>query len=136
MNEMWEELLPTEGEVVVIEGDPTLRALMKEVLVEAGLKSSIFETPETALAHLLRLDGECPLVIVDYALRGDIRGTDFIEMIRGKWPAIAVILTSGQLLHPAMLPPSTIYVFKPWSLDDLLCSIAMLIRPGHFIRKV
>ncbi|MCY1402494.1 hypothetical protein D9M71_176380 [compost metagenome] len=136
MDDAWKDLLPTEGEVVVIEGDATLRKLMTEVLIEAGLKSSVFETPDEALAHLLRLDGECPLVIVDYALRGDITGTDFIEMIRGKWPAIAVILTSGQLLHPSMLPPSTIYVFKPWSLENLLCSIAMLMQPGHSIRKV
>lgn len=136
MNEMWENVIPTEGEVVVIEGDPTLRNLMKEVLIEAGLNSSVFETSDEALAHLLHLEGECPLVIVDYALRGDITGTDFVEMIRGKWPAIAVILTSGELLHPAMLPPSTIYILKPWSLESLLRSIAMLIQPGHSIRSV
>jgi DNA-binding NtrC family response regulator len=131
----WEGLLPIRGEIIVIEDDPTLRELMMKIIEEVGAKSLAFETADDALTYLLQSQGECRLVIADHDVPGQIQGTEFIEMVRGKWPSIAAILTSGYLIDPASVPPSTIYLHKPWSLDDLIVAIASLLQPGLPIQR-
>ena len=135
MNVNWEGLLPIQGEIIVIEDDLTLRELMVDIVKEVGAKASAFETADDALTYLLQAQSECRLVIADHGLPGQIQGIEFIEMVRGKWPSIAAILTSGYLINPASIPPSTIYLQKPWSLDDLVLAIASLLQPGLPIHK-
>ena len=57
-------------------------------------------------------------------------------MVRGTWPSITAILTSGYLIDPATVPFSTIYLHKPRSLDDLVIEVASLLQPGYPIRKI
>lgn len=135
MNVNWEGLLPVQGEIIVIEDDLTLRELMVAIVEEVGAKASAFETADDALTYLLQAQSECRLVIADHGVPGQIQGIEFIEMVRGKWPSIAAILTSGYLIDPASIPPSTIYLHKPWSLDDLILAIATLLQPDVPIHK-
>ncbi|MFK9080214.1 response regulator [Pseudomonas neuropathica] len=131
----WEGMLPIEGTVIVIEDDPTLRSLMTEILTEVGATAMSFETADDALTFLLQHQGSCPLVIVDQGLPGQIQGVEFIEMIQSRWPLIASILTSGYLIEPTQVPAATIYLHKPWSLDDLVIAVATLLQPGKPINK-
>lgn len=135
MNVNWDGILPIKGDIVVVEDDPTLRSLMVDIVAEIGAQALAFETADDALTYLLQAHDQCCLVIADHGVPGQIQGTEFIEMVRGKWPSIAAILTSGYLLNPATISPSIIYLHKPWSLDDLVVAIASLLQPGHPVRK-
>ncbi|USW97143.1 response regulator [Pseudomonas proteolytica] len=135
MNVNWEGVLPIEGTVIIVEDDPTLRSLMTDIMAEIGAKTLVFETADDALTYLLQNHGAYPLVIVDHGLPGQIQGIEFIEMIQSRWSAIASILTSGYLIDPADLPATTIYLQKPWSLDDLVVAVATLLQPGLPISK-
>ncbi|MNI89746.1 hypothetical protein D3C73_1471880 [compost metagenome] len=77
----------------------------------------------------------CALVIADHGLPGQLQGTEFIEMIKVKWPAAATILTSGHSLDPSVVPSSTTYLGKPWTLDDLVMAVASLLQPGYPLVK-
>lgn len=136
MNVNWEGILPIQGEIIVVEDDPTLRALMVDIVVEIGAKALAFETADDALTYLLQAHDHCRLVIADHGVPGQIQGTEFIEMVKGKWPRIEAILTSGYQLDPASLPSSTIYLHKPWSLDDLVVAAVSLLQPNNPIHKV
>ncbi|VVO91743.1 hypothetical protein PS850_02387 [Pseudomonas fluorescens] len=136
MNVNWEGILPIQGEIIVIEDDPTLRSLMVDIVAEIGAKAVAFETADDALTYLLEAHDQCRLVIADHSVPGQIQGIEFIEMVKGRWPYIAAILTSGYLIDPATVPPSTIYLHKPWSLDDLVISVASLLQPDHPISKI
>lgn len=136
MNVNWEGILPIQGEVIVVEDDPTLRALMADIVAEVGAKSIAFETADDALTYLLQTHDQCSLVIADHSVPGQIQGTELIEMVRGKWPSIKAILTSGYLLDPATVPHSAIYLHKPWSLDELVIAMTSLLQPGYPIRKI
>lgn len=129
MNVDWDDLLPIQGEIIVVEDDPLLRELMIKIIQEVGAKTLAFETADDALTYLLQSNGECRLVIADHGVPGQIQGTELIEMIRRKWPSIAAILTSGYLIDPEKIPHSTIYLHKPWTLDDLINAIAFLLQP-------
>jgi DNA-binding NtrC family response regulator len=135
VNVNWGGLLPIEGTVIVIEADPTLRAPMTNILSEIGAQSLTFETADDALTYFLQNTFNCPLVIVDQALPGQIQGMEFIEIIQSRLPWIASILTSGYLIDPSDLPMHTIYLHEPWSLDDLVISVATLLQPGSPINK-
>lgn len=135
MNVNWEGILPIEGTVIVVEDDATLRPLMADILSEVGADVLAFETADDALTHMLDSHGKFPLVVVDDSLPGQIQGIEFVEMAKARWPSVAAILTSGYLIDPTTLPPETIYLHKPWSLDDLVVSVAALLQPGHPVSK-
>lgn len=136
MNVNWEGILPIQGEIIVIEDDPTLRSLMMTIMAEIGAGAVAFETADDALTYLLQAHGQCSLVIADHGVPGQIQGIEFIEMVRGKWPAIAAILTSGYLIAPSDVPSSTIYLHKPWSLDDLVIAVTSLLQPNDPAHKI
>ncbi|CAI8726960.1 hypothetical protein EMIT0P100_120189 [Pseudomonas sp. IT-P100] len=108
---------------------------MVDIVEDVGAKALAFDTADDALTYLLQAQSECRPVIADHGVPGQIQGIEFIEMVRGKWPSIAAILTSGYLIDPASIPPSTIYLHKPWSLDDLNLAIATLLQPDVPIYK-
>ena len=108
MNVNWEGLLPIQGEIIVIEDDPTLRSLMVDIVEEIGTKAMAFDTADDALTYLLEAHDQCQLVIADHAVPGQIQGIEFIEMVRSRWPYISAILTSGYLIDPLTVPASTL----------------------------
>lgn len=135
MHVQWEKLSLVNGWVVVIEDDPTLRILMVDILTEIGLRSVDFETADDALIYLLSMPDGCPLVIADHGLPGQLQGAEFIEMVKEKWPSTATILTSGYGLDPSLVPSSTTYLEKPWSLNDLVMAVADQLQPGRPLGK-
>ncbi len=135
MNVGWNHLLPVPGKSIVIEDVPTLCALMTDILSEIGVESRAFGSADDALTYLLEAHGHCPLLIVDQGLPGQIQGVEFIAMVKGKWPGVASILTSGYAIEEAMIPPSTIYLHKPWALDDLVLAVSTLLQPGYPLQK-
>lgn len=136
MNVNWEALRPIDGAVIIVEDEPILRSLMADILSEIGTAVVVFENADDALTYLLENHGDCPLVIVDHALPGQIQGIEFIEMIQSRWSSIASILTSGYLIDPVTLPPGTLYLHKPWSLDDFVVSVAAVLQPRHPLSKI
>ncbi|WP_408600465.1 response regulator [Pseudomonas sp. PLMAX] len=134
MHVNWEGILPFQGEVLVIEDDPTLRSLMVEIVEEMGAKVSAFDSADVAITHLLRANDQCCLVIVDHGVLGQIQGIEFIEMVSSRWPGIKAILTSGYLIGPEAVPAAAIYLLKPWSLDDLVIAVTSLLQPDSPIQ--
>lgn len=132
----WEGILPIEGEIIVVEDDPTLRSLMVDIVEEIGARATAFDTADDALTYLLHAHEQCRLVIADHGVPGQVQGTEFIEMVRGQWPHIAAILTSGYLLDPRSVPASTVYLHKPWSLDDLVLAISQQLQPDQPVHKL
>lgn len=136
MNINWGQMLPIEGVIIAVEDDPVLRPLMVAILSELGADVLGFESADDALIHMLGNPGAYPLVVVDHGLPGRIKGAEFIEMAKARWPSIAAILTSGYDLASTSIPPETIYLQKPWSLDDLVVSVVKLLQPGYPIAKI
>lgn len=60
MNRHWKRLLPVSGVVIVVEGDPTIRAFMMEILSDIGLPLLGFESANDAFTHLSEMWGRMP----------------------------------------------------------------------------
>jgi len=128
MNPNWDLARPVFGTVIVVEDDPIIRLLLKDILDEIGAKSVLFSSADEAFDHLLVTHVHCPLVIVDQGLPGKIQGIEFIEKVRAKWPEVRSILTSGYLLESATIPTYVTYLHKPWSADLLITTIMSLLN--------
>jgi DNA-binding NtrC family response regulator len=124
----WEKIGPFEGEVLIVEDDQTLRVLMLEILEDIGAKTVAFGSADDALIYLLQSQVQCCLVIVDYGVPGQINGMDFIRMVRGKWPSMGSILTSGYSFLPETVPGPTLYLQKPWAVNDLVALMKDLLQ--------
>lgn len=136
MKAKWEKLLPLTGWVIVVEDDPTLRMVMVDILVEIGLRPLDFESADDALTYMLGMPDGCQMVVVDHSLPGQLDGKEFIEMVKTKWPSTAAVLTSGYELDPSSIPDSTIYLHKPWSLDELVTAVVELLLPNDPVRNL
>ena len=132
----WEGLLPVQGEIVVVEDDPTLRLLMVEIVSELGATVRHFDSADDAITYLLQAHEKCRMVIADHGVPGQIQGTEFVGMVKGRWPSIEAILTSGYALDLTTIPSATIYLHKPWSLDELVLSVAALLQPGRPLTRI
>ncbi|MFJ5254037.1 MULTISPECIES: response regulator [unclassified Pseudomonas] len=131
----WEEIPPIDGTVVVIEDDPILRALMEEIVSEVGGEVMSFGTADDALTYLLQNAENCRLVIADHGVPGQVKGLEFINIVRHRWPTVATILTSGYLIDPWSVPDPCIYLHKPWALDELVIAMATLLQKGDTNQK-
>lgn len=120
--------LPTTGHVIVIEDDPVVRMLLQETLAELGFSSATFENAAAALTDLVRIKGECILIIADQGLPGGIQGSEFIRLAKEQWPLIPSILTSGYVIDEQVIHPSTIFLRKPFTLNQLEMTINSVLQ--------
>lgn len=131
----WEGLQGIQGEVVVVEDDPTLRELMVEIVQQLNAPCVAFDNADDALIHMLQPGSEFALLIADHGVPGSIQGLELSSMVRSKWRDVGIILTSGYLLEAATLPAGVAYLLKPWAIDDLVMTIARLVQPERVLRK-
>lgn len=131
MNVNWKGVQPIRGPVIVVEDDPLLRSLVQEIMSEVAAETLAFETADDALVFLLQHHHPCSLVIVDQGLPGQLQGMDFIEMVHSLWPSTGAVLMSGYMIDPVDLPPSAVYLHKPWHLDELGKAVATVLNREH-----
>ncbi|MFJ2683995.1 response regulator [Pseudomonas sp. NPDC087342] len=120
----WKDGRPVHGRVIVIEDEPVVRMLLEELLAELGYASAGFDNAVQALSYLVHIEGDCALIIADQGLPGGMRGTDFIRMANERWPSIPSILVSGYSVEEELIPLSTTFLKKPYTLAQLESTIA------------
>jgi DNA-binding NtrC family response regulator len=110
---------PGKPIVLVVEDDELLRALLIEVISEAG---AFVEAVGTADAGLRAFE-QCPaidLIVTDVMTPGVLSGWDLAAAVYARKPELPVIITSGysSALTP-QLPGNACFLPKPWSLVQL-----------------
>ncbi|TPG83402.1 response regulator [Pseudomonas mandelii] len=123
-------LPPINGEIVIVEDESLLRELMRETLSEVGAECVAFSNADDALIHMLASDTRCALIIAAHGLPGQIQGAELAELVRGRWPEMPVVITSGWTDTFIGLPATTQFLAKPWSLEGLVMTVANLLQPG------
>lgn len=130
MNVNFDGVLPIRGEIVIVEDEPTLGELAKEILGEIGARCITFTTGDDALVYLLQSHTDCALVIADHGVPGQVQGVELVEMIASKWPSIPAIITSGWTAEIIGCPANVAFLMKPWTLEELVVAVAEALQPG------
>jgi two-component system cell cycle sensor histidine kinase/response regulator CckA len=118
------------GTILVVEDEPSVRAIMVRVLSEAGYAPLVAEHGAAALEVLRSADGGVRLVIADYAMPL-MDGAMLAERLAVEWPAVPLLVVSG---HPAELVvraagplASAPFLQKPFPPERLLQRVRELI---------
>lgn len=114
--------------ILVVEDDELLRELTAESL------SSLYAFQITSCANAdealaLLCDGMAvALVFTDIHMSGELDGLDLAHEIWRKWPSVPVLLTSGDaVIKLDSLPSNAAFLSKPWSYEQLVEQINMLL---------
>jgi signal transduction histidine kinase len=112
--------------VLVVEDDPAVRQVAVSTLKSLGFKVREAVTGDEA-ATLLQRDSGFRLVLSDVRMPGALTGIELARMVKAKWPAVQVLLTTGYMDGEAPLGDLDL-LYKPYRATDLAEKIQSLLQ--------
>jgi CheY-like chemotaxis protein len=118
--------------VLVVEDEPSVAAVVLDMLAELGHRGTCVATVASALAVLAQA-GETDLVLSDVLLPGGDSGLDLAREVRQRRLGVPLVLTSGyggsmtQRLSTMKLP----FLRKPYRIDALRQAIDTAMQAEH-----
>lgn len=114
--------------LLVVEDEVITRSVAAEFLRDAGFVVIEAASGDEAW-HYLTSGGEVDLVFTDLKMPGVMQGGTLIEYIRAKFPAIKIVVTSGNGGPLAAVIYSE-FLQKPYDLDEVLGCIVKSLGIG------
>ena len=116
--------------VLVVDDDPMIAAIVSMVLEEAGYDVSVAENGDEALSALAR-NADIALIISDQNMPG-IDGIALFHRLRSEGSAVPFILLSGEDLDTlrTKAPEISLYMAKDEALPDIIAdTVTRLLAP-------
>ena len=115
-----EDVSRTNGLVVVLVEDEFLvRALMADVLADAGFEVREANHAEEALAIVQAGPADVSLLFTDIHMPGTMDGLALVHHVHEHWPNIRLLVASGKArLGATDLPPGCHFLPKPYDLQS------------------
>lgn len=109
--------------VLVVEDDFLLRMDAVQMLEEAGFH--VLEATDAAEAiTLLETHLDINLVFTDIDMPGAMNGVRLAQAVRGRWPPIKIIATSGHSnFSRDDLPLGSLFIPKPYGFPSIVSAI-------------
>jgi CheY-like chemotaxis protein len=115
--------------VLVVEDEMLLRMRAVDMVEDAGYISVEAVDAEAAFAILESRPG-IGLLFTDIQMPGKMDGLQLAHAVHERWPAIKIILVSGQLkLSESDIPPRSRFFGKPLQADEMIAEMQSMI--GH-----
>jgi CheY-like chemotaxis protein len=105
--------------ILVVEDELLVRSNVVESLRDVGYIVVETESGEEAIAFC-KSGMSIDLVFTDINLAGAANGWDVAEAFRVERPNVPVLYTSGKPLDPTRLIPRSVFVAKPYQVNDIM----------------
>ena len=117
--------------VLIVEDEPLIRAMAADSFMDASYR--VFEACDAADAMaILEAREDIGAVFTDIEMPGDMTGLDLAATVRGRWPEIAVLITSGRVFPgEGMLPAGADFIAKPYRQSEMVRRLAALMLPSQ-----
>ena len=113
--------------VLIVEDEFLLRMEAAEFMKDCGFAVYEASNADDAIA-LLELHGDIRAVFTDIHMPGSMDGLKLAHYVRGRWPPVQLIITSGHAKPRAEdMPIGSGYVGKPYQLDEVADSLRAMI---------
>ena len=113
--------------VLLVEDDALVREIGVILLEEAGYTVIATDGPKAAL-HALEAGDEIDLLFTDIQMPGNVDGLQLAGLVRNRWPAVRLLVTSGRPPQSLdALPPGGRFLPKPYVLADLVRNMTELM---------
>jgi CheY-like chemotaxis protein/signal transduction histidine kinase len=121
---------PNNATVLVVDDEPTLRAVMRRALTRKGYAVLVAEDGERALTLAREHQGPIDLLLTDVVMPG-LSGLQLARLMAADWPDLAVLYVSGFTFEEEV-PPTDVargiaYLPKPFDTDVLTDKVAELL---------
>src|ERR1700677_3693468 len=123
---MGEPMRPSAA-VLIVEDEPLIRMGTVYFIEDAGFKVYEAGSADAAIA-LLELHKEIRLIFTDVDMPGSMDGLKLAHYVRGRWPPVKIIVTSGHIkVTEESLPAGAIFLPKPYDPTEIAHKVRELI---------
>ena len=113
--------------VVVVEDEPAVRSLIKDVLEANGYRVRLLGSGVEALAWIARTTETFDLLLTDMSMPGGVSGRDLAAHVQAVRPAVRVLYTSGfmddAVAREARMQTGVTFLQKPFTPVTLLACV-------------
>lgn len=100
--------------VLVVEDEPLLRMMAVDLVESAGFEA-VEATDADEATRILEARTDIRIVFTDIDMPGSMDGIKLAAAIRGRWPPIEIIVTSGHhVAQDLTLPARGVFFSKPY----------------------
>jgi CheY-like chemotaxis protein len=100
--------------VLIVEDEPLIRMGAVALIEDAGFEVYEAGSADAAIA-LLELHEEISLIFTDVDMPGSMDGLKLAHYVRGRWPPVKIIVTSGHVnVEGESLPVGAQFIPKPY----------------------
>lgn len=113
--------------VLVVEDEPLILMNIAKELVARGFRIIEANNADEAI-DLLVAHPEIEILFTDVDMPGSMNGLKLAVAVRGRWPPVKIIITSGHCKIPmADMPDESRFFSKPYRADAVATSIHEMI---------
>ncbi len=120
--------------ILVVEDEPVLLKLLKEILVGEGYDVSAAGNPDDAI-EIVETRGYCPDILITDVVLPKMNGRKLADRIKKTCPDTRVLYMSGYtdnvVVHHGILDPGIPFLEKPISVSKIKSVVAALISSPH-----
>jgi CheY-like chemotaxis protein len=113
--------------VLIVEDEPLIRMGTVYLIEDAGFEVYEAGSADAAIA-LLELHKEIRLIVTDVDMPGSMDGLKLAHYVRGRWPPVKIIVTSGHVkVTEESLPAGALLVPKPYDPAEITHKVREMI---------
>ena len=121
---------PSSPTVLVVEDEMVLRMRAVDIVEDAGFNTLEAVNADEALS-ILESRSDISLLFTDIQMPGSLDGLKLAHAVHRRWPAIKIILVSGQVnLSDAEKPADSRFFGKPLETDQMIAEIQEMVGIG------
>lgn len=105
--------------ILVVEDDFLTRANAADMVRDLGFEAIEAADADQAVSFLERTD-DITIVFTDIQMPGSMDGLALVALVRDRWPPVALLVTSGEVVPQARdMPSGTRFLPKPYLIEEL-----------------
>jgi two-component system, response regulator PdtaR len=113
--------------VLIVEDEPLIRLGAVYQIEDAGFEVYEAGSADAAIA-LLEVHREICLIFTDVDMPGSMDGLKLAHYVRGRWPPVKIIVTSGHVkVSEESLPSGALFTPKPYDFEVITHKISKMI---------
>ncbi len=106
--------------VLIVEDEPFVRICAVDTVEMAGFEALEAENADEAV-RILESRSDVRIVFTDIEMPGSMDGLTLAAAVRGRWPPIEIVVTSGRrAVAKSKLPERGLFISKPYNPDRLV----------------
>jgi DNA-binding NtrC family response regulator len=112
--------------VLIVEDDFLIRENAAAIIVDAGFDAIEASNADDAIA-VLEVRSDITVLFTDIQMPGSMNGLKLAAAVKGRWPPIKIVATSGLVdVGPSDLPPGGRFLSKPYNHNQLTATLREL----------